>query len=219
MGLKDHCLLMHHEDNLLYHLYVSIRKMIVQENIMIDLKLVDMYFLAKCPMCNMNFPSQAAVKIHEKLCLSKFVTSCAFFGNRLTHDVFSCKYVKEKSEEEDQLRAINQASLFLKRASASSSSKDSATTSATTTATSTTSTVTSTTIKTNETFEQYLSKTYGEFLLKKSSPSKHKHKDGTSKLTTTFVEQESTPKMKKPPPHTTSRKKDNPAKAFLDSEA
>ena len=119
--LRSHYFLIHSEDHLLFQLYAAIRKMIVQENIFIDLKLVDTLFLSKCMLCGINLSSQFAVKAHEKICLSKFVSSCNFFGTRLTQDFFYCKYTKQKMEEEDQQHAIAQASLFLKRASATTS--------------------------------------------------------------------------------------------------
>ena len=237
--LRDHFFLVHSDDNLLFRLYTSIRKMIVQENILMDLKLVDTYFLSKCFLCGVNLSSQIAVKSHEKFCLSKFLSSCNFFGNRLTQDVFSCKYTKKKVEEEEHYHAINQASLFLKRASATTESS-SVTTTATTPSTQATA---KTTTRDQLTFEQYLSKKYGQFVIKrKSSSSSRKdlsrqkckdskkrsgeHKQSTPDNTAEAQRQKKTqnhPKKKKTllEGEASSKKwrKMNPGKAFIDSEA
>ena len=164
--LRDHYFLVHTDDHLLFQLYNTIRKMIVQENLLIDLKLVDNYFLSTCMLCGLNLSSQIAVKVHEKFCLSKFVSSCNYFGSRLTHDVFSCKYTKKKMEEEEHQHAINQASLFLKRASASTAAT-SATATATTSSTTTPAIESPATTPNQLTFEQYLTKKYGQFVIKK----------------------------------------------------
>ena len=227
--LRSHYVLLHSEDHLLFQLHAAIRKIIVQESVFIDLKLVDFYFLSKCMICGVNLSSQSAVKIHEKLCLSKFVSFCSFFGSRLTQDLFYCKYTKKKEEEEDRLHAITQASLFLKRASAP-----------TPTTPATPSGQTTVTTATREPFEQYLSRNYSQFLIKKTvSPSKQhnpnskpKHKeskkDPGSNNPSTLVDVTHTA-SKKPQKSETHRekrvsssqnwRKTSPAKVFIDAEA
>ena len=113
--LKTHYHLLHSDDDNQLKLYNTVRHYIVTENLPIDLKHCDFYFLTRCVICNHNFHSQSALVRHERICLAKVITHSSFFGLRLVQSTFYNEYTKKATEQADNLHLINQAGLFLKR--------------------------------------------------------------------------------------------------------
>ena len=161
--LKTHYHLLHSDDDNQLKLYNTVRHYIVTENLPIDLKHCDFYFLTRCVICNHNFHSQSALVRHERICLAKVITHSSFFGLRLVQSTFYNEYTKKATEQADNLHLINQAGLFLKRIQngdpSDTTSDEKPPTTASTTATPTT----------TKSFTTYLSDTYGQFVIRRSS--------------------------------------------------
>ena len=170
--LRTHYFLLHNDDDLLLKLYNTVRQHIVTENLAVDLKLCDSYFLSRCLICGHLFPSQLSLLRHEKICLSKIVSCSSFFGLRLVEDLFFSKYAKKASEEESNLHIVNQASLFLKRLRNDELTNPTSSKDPTITKTTTTDTENQPKPKPKpKPFEEYLSETYGQFVIRRRSKS------------------------------------------------
>ena len=170
--LRTHYFLLHNDDDLLLKLYNTVRQHIVTENLAVDLKLCDSYFLSRCLICGHLFPSQLCLLRHEKICLSKIVSCSSFFGLRLVEDLFCSKYTKKASEEESNLHIVNQASLFLKRLRNDELTNPTSSKNPTITKTTTTGTENQPKPKPKpKPFEEYLSETYGQFVIRRCSKS------------------------------------------------